>query len=118
VYAAAGEMYYVSSKGKNPRGGMEYLRHMLGKENAAGFTKLTKVLTVVQGAADGLTVSPGLSSGNDLVKAAGSDYFGYRWPELYKKLDTECQAATNELMFSGGTAEAFCSRMQKAADAI
>jgi len=118
IYAAAGEMYYVSSKGKNPRGGMEYLRHMLGKANAAEFTKLTKVLTVVQGAADGLTVSPGLTSGNDLVKAAGTNYFGYRWPDLYKKLDTECQAATNQLMFEGGKADAFCDRMQKAADAI
>jgi N-acetylglucosamine transport system substrate-binding protein len=118
IFAAAGEMYYVSSKGKNPRGGMEFLRHMLSKEAAAGFTKLTKVLTVVQGAADGLTVSPGLSSGNELVKAAGSNYFGYRWPELYKKLDTECQSATNELMFEGGTAEAFTARMQKAADAV
>jgi N-acetylglucosamine transport system substrate-binding protein len=118
IYAAAGEMYYASSKGKNPRGGMEFLRHMLSKEAAAGFTKLTKVLTVVQGAADGLTVSPGLSSGNELVKAAGSNYFGYRWPELYKKLDTECQSATNELMFEGGTADKFCSRMQKAADAV
>ncbi|HET6529549.1 MAG TPA: N-acetylglucosamine/diacetylchitobiose ABC transporter substrate-binding protein [Actinoplanes sp.] len=118
IYAAAGEMYYASSRGKNPRGGMEYLRHMLGKANAAEFTKLTKVLTVVQGAADGLTVSPGLTSGNELVKAAGSDYFGYRWPDLYKKLDVECQAATNELMFEGGTADAFCARMQKAADAL
>lgn len=118
VYAGAGEMYYVSSKGKNPRGGMEYLRHMLGKANAAEFTKLTKVLTVVQGAADGLTISPGLTSGNELVKAAGSDFFSYRWPELYKKLDTECQAATNELMFQGGTADKFCERMQKAADAV
>jgi N-acetylglucosamine transport system substrate-binding protein len=118
IYAAAGEMYYASSKGKNPRGGMEYLRHMLGKANAAEFTKLTKVLTVVQGAADGLTVSPGLTSGNELVKAAGTNYFGDRWSDLYKKLDVECQAATNELMFEGGTADAFCARMQKAASAL
>ena len=118
IFAAAGEMYFVASKGKNPRGGMEYLRHMLGKESAAGFTKLTKVLTVVQGAADGLTVSPGLTSGNDLLKAAGKDYFGYRWPDLYKKLDVEAQAATNELMFKGGTADAFVARMDKAAQAV
>jgi N-acetylglucosamine transport system substrate-binding protein len=91
---------------------------MLSKEAAAGFTKLTKVLTVVQGAADGLTVSPGLTSGNELLKAAGSNYFGYRWPDLYKKLDVEAQAATNELMFDGGTAEKFVARMQKAADAV
>ena len=34
IYAAAGEMYFASAKGKNPRGGMEYLRHMLSKEGA------------------------------------------------------------------------------------
>lgn len=118
IFAAAGEMYFVASKGKNPRGGMEFLRHMLSKDAAAGFTKLTKVLTVVQGAADGLTVSPGLTSGNDLLKAAGADYFGYRWPDLYKKLDVEAQAATNELMFKGGTADAFVARMDKAAKAV
>jgi N-acetylglucosamine transport system substrate-binding protein len=118
IYAAAGEMYYASSKGKNPRGGMEYLRHMLSKEGAAGFTKLTKVLTVVQGAADGLTISPGLTSGNELLKAAGTNFFGYRWPDLYKKLDVEAQAATNELMYEGGTADKFVTRIQKAADKI
>ncbi|MFG1606207.1 N-acetylglucosamine/diacetylchitobiose ABC transporter substrate-binding protein [Actinoplanes sp. NPDC049265] len=117
IYAAAGEMYYASSKGKNPRGGMEYLRHMLSKEGAAGFTKLTKVLTVVQGAADGLTISPGLTSGNELLKAAGTNFFGYRWPDLFKKLDVECQAATNQLFYEGGTADAFVARMDKAAKA-
>ncbi|GLY93700.1 N-acetylglucosamine/diacetylchitobiose ABC transporter substrate-binding protein [Actinoplanes sp. NBRC 103695] len=118
IYAAAGEMYYASSKGKNPRGGMEYLRHMLSKEGAAGFTKLTKVLTVVQGAADGLTISPGLTSGNELLKGAGSDFFGYRWPDLYKKLDVEVQAATNQLMFDGGTADQFVTRIAKVAKAV
>ena len=75
IYAAAGEMYFVAAKGKNPRGGMEYLRHMLSKEGAKGFTELTKVLTVVQGAADGLDISPGLTSGNEMLKAAGADDF-------------------------------------------
>ncbi|TDC65320.1 carbohydrate ABC transporter, N-acetylglucosamine/diacetylchitobiose-binding protein [Micromonospora sp. KC207] len=118
IYAAAGEMYFVASKGKNPRGGMEYLRHMLSKAGAKGFTELTKVLTVVQGATDGLTISPGLTSSEAMLKAAGTDYFSYRWDTWYKKLDDECRAATNELFFNGGTAEKFCERMQKAADAV
>ncbi|MGW0434981.1 N-acetylglucosamine/diacetylchitobiose ABC transporter substrate-binding protein [Micromonospora sp. NPDC003197] len=118
IFASAGEMYFVSSKGKNPRGGMEYLRHMLSKAGAKGFTELTKVLTVVQGAVDGVAVSPGLTSGNAMLTAAGSDYFSYRWPDWYKKLDDEARAATNELMFNGGSADKFCERMQKAADAV
>lgn len=118
IYAAAGEMYFVASKGKNPRGGMEYLRHMLSKAGAKGFTELTKVLTVVQGAVDGVDISPGLTSGNAMLAAAGSNYFSYRFDSWYKKLDDEARAATNELMFRGGSAEKFCDRMQKAADAI
>ena len=118
IYAAAGEIYFVAAKGKNPRGGMEYLRHMLSKAGAIGFTKLTKTLTVVQGATDGLTISPGLTSGNDMLKAAGSDVFSYRFDTWYKKLDDEARAATNELFYQGGTADKFCSRMQKVADAV
>ena len=118
IYAAAGEMYFAASKGKNPQGGKEYLRHMLSKEGAKGFTQLTKVMTVVKGAADGLEISPGFASGNDLAKAAGSDAFSYRWPDWYKKMDDECRSATNELMFQGGTADKFCDRMQKVADDV
>ncbi|GAA0804421.1 N-acetylglucosamine/diacetylchitobiose ABC transporter substrate-binding protein [Spirilliplanes yamanashiensis] len=118
IYAAAGEIYFVAAKGKNPRGGMEYLRHMLSKAGAQGFTKATKVLTVVKGATDGLTISPGLTSSDTMLKAAGADYFSYRFDTWYKKLDDEARAATNELMFSGGDAQKFCDRMQKAADAV
>jgi N-acetylglucosamine transport system substrate-binding protein len=118
IYAAAGEIYFVAAKGKNPRGGMEYLRHMLSKAAAIGFTQLTKTLTVVQGATDGMTISPGLTSGNDMLKAAGSDVFSYRFDTWYKKLDDEARAATNQLMYQGGTADQFCSRMQKVADAV
>jgi N-acetylglucosamine transport system substrate-binding protein len=91
---------------------------MLSKEGAKGFTELTKVLTVVQGATEGLTISPGLTSSEAMLKAAGSDYFAYRWDTWYKKLDDEARAATNELMFSGGDATKFVTRMQKAADAV
>jgi N-acetylglucosamine transport system substrate-binding protein len=118
IYASAGEQYFVASKGKNPRGGMEYLRHMLSKAGAQGFTKLTKVLTVVKGATDGLEISPGFNSANKLLTAAGSDLVSYRFDTWYKKLDDESRAATNELMFSGGDATKFCDRMQKAADAV
>lgn len=118
IYAAAGEMYFVAAKGKNPHGGMEYLRHMLSKEGAKGFTERTKVLTVVQGAVDGVEISPGLTAGNAMLSAAGSDYFAFRFDTWYKKLDDECRSATNELMFGGGNADKFCTRMQKTADAV
>ncbi|WP_155374538.1 N-acetylglucosamine/diacetylchitobiose ABC transporter substrate-binding protein [Catellatospora vulcania] len=116
LYAAAGEMYFVASKGGNVQGGKEYLRHMLSKAGAKGFTELTKSLTVVTGAAEGLTLSPGLTSANAALTAAGAANFSFRWDAWYKNLDDECRAATNELMFQGGNADKFCSRMQAAAD--
>ena len=118
VRATAAEGYFVSAKSKNPRGGMEYLRHMLSKEGAKGFTQLTKVATVVKGAADGLDISPGFASAQELTKGAGDNAFSFRWDSWYKKLDDECRAATNELMFNGGTADKFCDRMQKVADEV
>jgi N-acetylglucosamine transport system substrate-binding protein len=118
IFAAAGEMYFASAKGKNVNGGKEYLRHMLSKAGARGFTELTKVATVVKGAADGLNISPGFASADEMTKAAGDNVFSFRWDSWYKKLDDECRAATNELMFNGGTADKFCDRMQKVADEV
>ena len=118
LYAAPGEMYFVASKGKNVRGGKEYLRHMLSKAGARKFTELTKVLTVVQGSTDGLTLSPGTESANQALTAAGTEIFNFRWDQWYKKMDDECRTATNELMFQGGTADKFCDRMQAVADAV
>jgi N-acetylglucosamine transport system substrate-binding protein len=119
INAAAGEIYFAAAKGKNPQGGKEYLRAMLAKEAAVEFTKLTKSLTVVAGAADGLDLSPGLKSADTMLKAAGKDAFiGYLFDGWYKKLDDESRAAANELMFQGGTAQKFCDRMQAAADAL
>ncbi|GGN75569.1 carbohydrate ABC transporter, N-acetylglucosamine/diacetylchitobiose-binding protein [Actinoplanes lobatus] len=117
--AAAGEIYFASSKGKNPRGGMEYLRVMLSKEAATEFTKLTKSLTVVLGAADGVELSPGLTSANAALTKAGKDVFmGYLFDTWYKKLGDESLSAVNDLMFKGGDAQKFCDRMEAASQAL
>ncbi len=119
INAAAGEIYFAAAKGKNPQGGKEYLRTMLSKEAALGFTKLTKSLTVVAGAADGQTISPGLTSANDLLSKAGKDIFvGYLYDTWYKKLDDASREAANELMFKGGDAKKFCDTMEAASQAV
>jgi N-acetylglucosamine transport system substrate-binding protein len=119
ICASAAEIYFAAAKGKNPQGAKEYLRTMLSKEAAAGFTKLTKSLTVVAGAADGLTVSPGLTSAADMVTKAGKDVFsGYRFDNWYSKLDDASREAANELMFSGGDAKKFCDTMEAASQAV
>jgi N-acetylglucosamine transport system substrate-binding protein len=53
----AGENFIVPSKAKNQAGGLEYMRVLLSKQAAQNFTKLTKTLTIVKGAADTLSIS-------------------------------------------------------------
>ncbi|MFI1987848.1 N-acetylglucosamine/diacetylchitobiose ABC transporter substrate-binding protein [Actinoplanes sp. NPDC020271] len=119
INAAAGEIYFAAAKSKNPQGGKEYLRTMLSKEAALEFTKLTKSLTVVAGAADGVTISPGLTSANDALSKAGQDVFmGYLFDTWYKKLDDASREAVNQLMFKGGDAQKFCDTMEAASQAV
>jgi N-acetylglucosamine transport system substrate-binding protein len=119
INAAAGEIYFASTKGTNVQGGKEYLRVMLSKAAALEFTKLTKSLTVVAGAADGQTISPGLTSGNDMLTKAGKDIFmGYLWDTWYKKMNDASLEAVNALMFSGGDAQKFCDTMEKVAQEV
>jgi len=119
LYLAAGEPFFVSAKGKNPKGGMEYFRRMLSKEGAQGFTKTTGSLTVVMGASEGLDLPPGLKSSSKAAAAAGSNSFYYLFDSWYNDtLEKELRSATNELFYQGGNADKFVARMQKKADAI
>jgi len=117
LFATAGEGFIVAAHGKNPKGGMEYLRQMLSKAGAKGFTQTTGSLTSVQGASEGLTLPPGLQSSSAALAAAKST-FNYRFDGWYGELDKELRSATNELFYQGGTADKFCTRMQAKADAI
>jgi N-acetylglucosamine transport system substrate-binding protein len=119
INAAAGEIYFAPAKAKNVQGGKEYLRTMLSKQGAQGFTNLTKSLTVVAGATEGLTLSPGLTSANDMLTKAGSNVFvGYLFDTWYKKLDDASRDAANELMFKGGDAKKFCDTMEAASQSV
>ena len=118
IWAAAGEQFFVPARARNPRGGLEYLRHLLSRTGAQGFTELTKTLSVVAGALDGEPLSPGLSSANALLAAAGPNRFEHRFDSWYPALAAQAKIATNTLMYRGGTASAFVTRMQRAADAV
>ena len=85
---------------------------------AQGFTELTKTLSVVAGALDGEPLSPGLSSANVMLAAAGPNRFEHRFDSWYPALAAQAKVATNTLMYRGGTASAFVTRMQQAADAV
>jgi N-acetylglucosamine transport system substrate-binding protein len=118
IRAAAGEGYFVSSKSKNPRSGMEYMRQMLSKAGAKGFTETVKAATVVPAGSEGYQFPPGVASSQAALKAAGKDVFNMLFDNWYKELDTEARTATNELMFGRIKADAFVERIQKKADAI
>ncbi|MCD0450073.1 N-acetylglucosamine/diacetylchitobiose ABC transporter substrate-binding protein [Actinocorallia sp. API 0066] len=117
IRVAAGEYYFVSAKGQNPSGGLEYFRQMLSKEGAKGFTEKSGSLTIVQGAAEGLTLSPGLSSVFAAQQAAGNNIVTTSlFENWYKELETELRRQTNNLMYGRSDAKKFCAAMQKAAD--
>ncbi|MBM7773454.1 N-acetylglucosamine transport system substrate-binding protein [Actinokineospora baliensis] len=119
VRAAAGESYIVPSKAKNSAGGLEYLRIMLSKDGARGFTEKTGNITVVKGAADGLKLSPGAQSSNDALNKAGDNIITYNlFEDWYKEFETELRSKTNALMFGRITADQFCKDVQAKADAV
>jgi len=117
IRVAAGEFYFVSAKGDNPQGGLEYFRIMLSKAGAKGFTEKSGSLTIVKDATEGLEMSPGLASVAAAQKAAGDNIVTVSlFENWYKPLETELRRQTNNLMFGRIDAEKFCAEMQKAAD--
>jgi len=118
IRAAAGEGYFVSAKSKNPRGGMEYMRQMLSKAGARGFTETVGAATVVPAASEGYQFPPGVASSQAALRAAGQNVFNMMFDNWYKELDTEARTATNELMFGRASAEEWAERIQRRADAI
>ncbi len=117
IRVAPGENYIVPAQAKNPEGGLEYLRIMLSKEGAKGFTEKSGSFTVVVGATEGLTLSPGNQSVADAQKAAGQNIVTLSLFETwYKELETELRKQTNALMFGRIKADEFVEKMQAAAD--
>ncbi|MFE9122033.1 N-acetylglucosamine/diacetylchitobiose ABC transporter substrate-binding protein [Streptomyces sp. NPDC007172] len=117
LYAAAGEPFIVAKDGKNPTGGMELLRIMLSKKQTTNFTNAIKSLTCVQGAADGLSLTPGLTSANAALKAAGPNVLNSRLQDWYKKLNNETIGnLTLDLLSGKIKAAEWIDKAQKASD--
>lgn len=116
--ATAGEPFGVPAKAKNPAAGMEYLRRMVSKEGATGFTRRTGALTVVKDGHRGLTLTPGTRSVADALAAAGQSVFNVRLTEWYAAMKEELVSATLALLFEDTTPAQFAARMEKKAAAI
>ncbi|MEV8635126.1 N-acetylglucosamine/diacetylchitobiose ABC transporter substrate-binding protein [Streptosporangium sp. NPDC051023] len=119
IMVGVSEAFFASAKGQNPAGGLEYLRIMLSREGARGYTEKTKNLTVVNGVADGLDLPPAVRSAARAQDAAGKNTItDARFESWYKELFDYSQTQTNAVMAGRITPEQFCANMQKKADEI
>jgi N-acetylglucosamine transport system substrate-binding protein len=119
IRGTAGEPFVVPAKAKNERGGMELMRHMLSMRGAKDFTQKVSSLTIVAGAADGVSLPPGLSSVVDALKASGTNGFNWVYPVYYRKLERNLVDAACGDFFSGRTTpDEFLKACQKGADEI
>jgi N-acetylglucosamine transport system substrate-binding protein len=95
---------------------MEYMRQMLSKEGAAEFTKLTAAPTVVNGATEGLELTPGAESAIALIESGGDNNWNYYYNKWYTPMEPKIGSAVAELAAGRITGEEFCSQAQQAAD--
>jgi N-acetylglucosamine transport system substrate-binding protein len=112
----AAEAFIVPAKAQNVPGGLEYMRQMLSKEGAAEFTKLTAAPTVVNGATEGLELTPGATSAIALIDSGGDNNWNYYYNKWYTPMEPKIGSAVAELAAGRIDADEFCSRAQKAAD--
>ncbi|MEV7969295.1 N-acetylglucosamine/diacetylchitobiose ABC transporter substrate-binding protein [Sphaerisporangium sp. NPDC088356] len=118
LHSRPGEEYFVAARSANPLAGVEYMRAMLSKEGAGKFTELVSTLTVVNGAADGRTLKPGLQSAASALKEAGTNVTYFRFRQWYKELHDEVAAATGQLMSGRLKVAEWADRCQKKSDEI
>ncbi|WP_186315752.1 N-acetylglucosamine/diacetylchitobiose ABC transporter substrate-binding protein [Catellatospora sichuanensis] len=119
IRGTAGEPFVVPAKAKNERGGMELMRHMLSMKGGKDFTGKVSSLSVVSGAADGVTLPFGLTSAVKALADSGSNGFNWVYNVYYRKLERELVDAACGEFFSGRTTPAeFLAACQKGADLI
>ncbi|GGU47262.1 carbohydrate ABC transporter, N-acetylglucosamine/diacetylchitobiose-binding protein [Streptomyces albospinus] len=115
--AEPSEPFIVAKGGKNPIGGMELLRILLSKKHAQNFATKVKSLTSVQGATDGMQLSPGLSSAAKAVKAGGRNLLMIQLQEWYPKLtDEKLGGLTSQLLTGDMKAADWIKKAQQYAD--
>jgi N-acetylglucosamine transport system substrate-binding protein len=117
VTGGPGGALIVPAKAKNPQGGLELLRIIVSKKCMQNFTKVTKSLTVVKGASDGVELSSANKSMQAVIEAAGTNMFAdFSWRLWYKKLLDNSDKAMAALMNREVTPDGWSKQMQKYAD--
>jgi N-acetylglucosamine transport system substrate-binding protein len=118
IHGTAGEPFMVPAKGKNPAGGLEFLRVMLSKEQAMNFTTLTGSPTIVKGAdPDPADSSAALNSVLQMISDAGDNTFHWHFAEWYG-LGPDIKSLWTEFLSGKIGADETRERSQKLIDKI
>lgn len=107
---SAGEGFIVPT-GKNPKGGMEWLRLLFSKEGGKTFSELTKSLTVVSGSAEGLDLGSAFASAQTAIAAAGGNTFTALYAR-YADLDDESKFQFGALLTGQAEVDDMISTLQ------
>ncbi|WP_432095838.1 N-acetylglucosamine/diacetylchitobiose ABC transporter substrate-binding protein [Streptomyces sp. bgisy100] len=118
LWASGGEPFVVPRSAKNPQGGMELLRIMLGEKSSKNFTRQVSSLTSLNGGTEGLTLPPGLKSATEALDKAGENIVNPRIQDWYVALEKEKigVAALGEMMAGRMTPVECVAKCQKFAD--
>ncbi len=118
LWASGGEPFIVPKSAKNPQGGMELLRIMLGEKSTKNFIKQVSSLSSLNGGTDGLTLPPGLSSAQEALTKAGKNVVNPRLQDWYVTLQKQQigVGALGEMMAGRMTPAETIKKCQKFAD--
>ncbi|MFI9238008.1 N-acetylglucosamine/diacetylchitobiose ABC transporter substrate-binding protein [Streptomyces sp. NPDC053079] len=118
LWASGGEPFIVPKNAKNPQGGMELLRTMLGKKSSQNFIKSVSSLTSLNGGTEGLSLPPGLASSQEALTKAGKNVVNPRIQDWYVALQKEKigVGALGEMMAGRLTPDEAISKIQRYAD--
>ncbi|MBO0655569.1 N-acetylglucosamine/diacetylchitobiose ABC transporter substrate-binding protein [Streptomyces triculaminicus] len=118
IWASGGEPFIVPKNARNPQGGMELLRVMLGKKSSRNFIKSVSSLTSLNGGTEGLTLPSGLASSQQVLEAAGKNVVNPRLQDWYVALQKEKigVAAIGEMMAGRLTPDEAITKIQRFAD--
>ncbi|MEV4438340.1 N-acetylglucosamine/diacetylchitobiose ABC transporter substrate-binding protein [Streptomyces sp. NPDC049577] len=118
LWASGGEPFIVPKNAKNPQGGMELLRTMLGKASTQNFIKQVSSLTSFNGGTEGLVLPPGLASSQEALAKAGKNVVNPRLQDWYVALQKEKigVGALGEMMAGRLTPDEAIAKIQKYAD--
>ncbi|MBL1100014.1 N-acetylglucosamine/diacetylchitobiose ABC transporter substrate-binding protein [Streptomyces coffeae] len=119
LWASGGEPFIVPKSAKNPEGGMELLRIMLGEKSTKNFVQQVSSLTSLNGGTEGLSLPPGLASAQEVLKKAGKNVVNPRLQDWYVALQKQQigVGALGEMMAGRMTPAEAIKKIQKFADA-